>query len=256
MANRSVQMKVGAATVGVLAAALVLPLGGAASGGTSQQCPALPQGVDPVHLHPADFSAKINNRQWPMIVGSRWVYRVLDYSDGSVNRDVIKATKRTKMIADGIKARVIRDVVRHHGKPVEKTRDWYAQDNKCGNLWYFGEHTVEYVHGHPRDNGSWEAGVDGNMPGVALPGKPTVGLSYREEYSKGVAEDQSRVLALDGQARVPAGHFKPALMTEDFSPIEPNVSEIKFYAKGSGQAVLAVDVSGGSDMEQLVKYTH
>jgi len=45
-------------------------------------------------------------------------------------------------------------------------------------------------------------------------------------------------------------------MTEDFSPIERNVSEIKYYAKGSGQAVLAVDVSGGSDMEQLVKYTH
>jgi len=45
-------------------------------------------------------------------------------------------------------------------------------------------------------------------------------------------------------------------MTEDFSPIEPDVSEIKFYAHGSGQAVLAVDVSGGSDMEQLVRYTH
>ena len=41
-----------------------------------------------------------------------------------------------------------------------------------------------------------------------------------------------------------------------FSPIEPDVSEIKYYAKGSGQAVLAVDVSGGSDMKQLVKYTH
>jgi len=94
------------------------------------------------------------------------------------------------------------------------------------------------------------------MTGVALPAKPRVGLSYPEEYSKGVAEDQSLVLALDGQAKVPAGHFKPALMTEDFSPIEPNVSEIKYYAKGSGQAVLAVDVSGGSDMEQLVKYTH
>jgi hypothetical protein len=79
-------------------------------------------------------------------------------------------------------------------------------------------------------------------------------MSYREEYSKGVAEDQSRVLALDEQAQVPAGHFKRVLMTEDFSPIEPRVSELKFYAKGSGQAVLAVDVSGGSDIEQLVKY--
>ena len=44
-------------------------------------------------------------------------------------------------------------------------------------------------------------------------------------------------------------------MTEDFSPIEPDVSELKFYAKGSGQAVLAVDVSGGTDREELVSYT-
>ena len=143
MANRSVQIKVGAATVGVLAAASVLPLGGAASGGTSKQCPALPQGADPVHLHPADFSANINNPHWPMTVGSRWVYRVtrLLRRVGEPRRD--QGDRRTKLIADGIKARVIRDVVSHHGKPVEKTRDWYAQDN-CGNVWYFGEHTIEY----------------------------------------------------------------------------------------------------------------
>jgi hypothetical protein len=189
-----------------------------------------------------------------MTVGSRWVYRVVDTSDGSVNRDVITVTPRTKRIADGIEARVVRDIVTDHGKPVEVTKDWYAQDT-CGNVWYFGENTVEFVNGKPVDNGSWEAGVDGNMPGVALPANAKVGLTYREEYSKGVAQDQSRVLALDEQAQVPAGHFKPVLMTEDFSPIEPGVSELKFYTKGSGQAVLAVDVSGGSDMEQLVKYT-
>jgi hypothetical protein len=238
----------------IAAAALALGLGMAAKGGASSPSRGLPQGDDPVHLRPADFSADINNPQWPMTVGSRWVYRVLDYSDGAVKRDVIKVAKHTKMIADGIEARVVSDIVREDGEPTEVTRDWYAQD-KHGNVWYFGEHTVEYVNGHPRDNGSWEAGVNGAMPGVALPAKPKVGLSYREEYSKGVAEDQSRVLALDAQAQVPAGHFKPALMTEDFSPIEPDVSEIKYYAKGSGQAVLAVDVSGGSDMEQLVKYT-
>jgi len=255
MPRGTLKIKVAAAATPVLVAALAFVLGATASAGGSHQCPRLPKGADPVHLDPADFSATVDNPQWPMTVGSRWVYRVLDYSDGSVKRDVIKVTKHTKLIADGIKARVVSDVVRDHGKPTEKTRDWYAQD-KCGNVWYFGEHTVEYVHGHPRDNGTWQAGVSGAMPGVALPAKPEVGLSYREEYAKGIAEDQSRVLALDGQAKVPAGHFKPALMTEDFSPIEPNVSEIKFYAKGSGQAVLAVDVSGGSDMEQLVKYTH
>jgi len=135
------------------------------------------------------------------------------------------------------------------------TKDWYAQDSH-GNVWYFGEDTVEYNHGKSFDNGSWEAGVDGALPGVALPAQPKVGLSYREEYSKRVAEDQSRVLALDAQAEVPTGHYSDVLMTEDFSPIEPRVSELKFYAKGSGQAVLAVDVSGGSEREELVEYRH
>jgi hypothetical protein len=207
-----------------------------------------------VQLDPADFSANIDNKRWPMTVGSRWVYRVVDWSTGSVNREVITVTPRTKLIADGIEARVVHDVVRDHGKPAEVTDDWYAQDRR-GNVWYFGENTIEYVHGRPRDNGTWEAGVGSNMPGIALPAHPTVGLTYREEYAKGVAEDQSRVLALDEQAEVPAGHYQPVLMTEDFSPIEPEVSELKFYAKGSGQAVLAVDVSGGSEREELVEYT-
>jgi hypothetical protein len=253
MAKTGPNIKLAAPAAVILVAALVLWLVVAAQGGTTHRSSGLPQGDDPVHLRPRDFSANIDNPQWPMTVGSRWVYRVVDTSDGSVQRDVIKVTKRTKLIADGIRARVVSDIVTDHGEPTEVTKDWYAQDSK-GNVWYFGEHTVEYVNGHPVDNGSWEAGIGGAMPGVALPAKPKVGMSYREEYSKGVAEDQSRVLALDEQAQVPAGHFKPVLMTEDYSPIEPNVSELKFYAKGSGQAVLAVDVSGGTDREELVKY--
>jgi hypothetical protein len=255
VANRALTIKLAMAAVGVLAAALVAGLVVAANVGASSPNSGLPQGSDPVNLDPADFSADIDNARWPMTVGSRWVYRVTDSSDGSKKRDVIKVTNKTKMIADGIEARVVSDIVRDHGKPIEVTKDWYAQDS-AGNVWYFGEHTIEYKHGKPIDNGSWEAGVDGALPGIALPANPTVGLSYREEYSKGEAEDQSRVLALDAQAEVPAGHYTDVLMTEDFSPIEPRVSELKFYAKGSGQAVLAVDVSGGSEREELVKYTH
>jgi hypothetical protein len=216
--------------------------------------PPLPRGSDPVSLDPARFSANIDNPRWPMTVGSRWVYRVTDLADGSVQRDVITVTDRTKLIADGIRARVVHDVVTDHGKPAEVTDDWYAQDS-AGNVWYFGEHTVAYAHGKPTDSGSWEAGVGGALPGIALPAKPVVGQRYREEYSKGVAEDRSRVLALDAQAQVRAGHYRHVVLTEDTSPIEPNVSELKFYASGSGQAVLAIDVSGDHDREELVSYT-
>jgi hypothetical protein len=250
MAHRTLHIKL-AATVPIV---LALALGVSANAGTAGKRSAFPQYDDPVHLDPADFSANIDNKRWPMTVGSRWVYRVTDTADGSTERQVITVTDRTKVIADGIEARVVHDVVSDHGKPTEVTDDWYAQDSD-GNVWYFGEHTIRFNrHGQPVDNGTWEAGVDGAMPGLALPAHPKVGMSYREEYSKGVAEDQSRVLALDAQAEVPAGHFSNALMTEDFSPLEPKVSEIKFYAKSSGQAVLAVDVSDGTDMEQLISY--
>ena len=255
MAARTRNIKLAAAAAGALAVALVPSLGATPNVDASGKSPPFPRGSDPVNLDPADFSADINNHRWPMTVGSRWVYRVIDSADGSKQRNVIKVTHQTKMIADGIEARVVSDIVTDHGKPTEVTKDWYAQDSD-GNVWYFGEDTIEYRHGQPRDNGSWEAGVDGALPGIALPAKPRVGMSYREEYSEGEAEDQSRVLALDEQAQVPAGHYKPVVMTEDFSPIEPKVSELKFYAKGSGQAVLAVDVSGGSEREELVKYTH
>ena len=244
--------------IGMLAGVLLaatLSAGVTSRAGTPGPESWLPRGSDPVTLDPADFTANIDNPRWPMTAGSRWGYRVTDMETGSVSHDVINATHRTKLIADGIKARVVKDVVTHHGTPVEVTRDWYAQDF-CGTVWYFGEHTIAYRHGKPHDNGSWQAGVDGAMPGLALPAKPKVGMSYREEYSKGEAEDQSRVIRLDAQAEVPAGHYTHVLMTEDFSPIEPKVSELKFYARGSGQAVLAVDVSGGSEREELVKYTH
>jgi hypothetical protein len=247
-----IRMAAALAAVAMLGVGVV---GVASTAGASGSGSGLPKGSEPVNLNPADFSANIDNPRWPMKVGSRWVYRVTNSADGSKMRDVITATDQTKMIADGIEARVVHDVVTDHGKPVEVTDDWYAQDS-AGNVWYFGEATIAFEHGKQIDNGSWEAGVDGNQPGIALPAKPRVGLTYREEYSKGVAQDQSRVISLRQQAEVPAGHFRHVLMTEDFSPIEPKVSELKFYARGSGQAVLAVDVSGGSDKEELVKYTH
>ena len=255
MPDRSGTIKLAVPAVGVLAAALVFGLGVAGNVGASGPSQGLPQGSDPVYLDPADFSADIDNPRWPMTVGSRWVYRVTDSSDGSKQRDVIKVTDKTKLIADGIRARVVRDIVSEHGKLIEVTKDWYAQDS-AGNVWYLGERTLEYEHGKRTHHGSWEAGVDGALPGIALPANPQVGMSYREEYSKGEAEDQARVLALDAQVQSPAGHYTDVLMTEEFSPIEPRASELKFYAKGSGQPVLAVDVSGGSEREELVKYTH
>ena len=212
----------------------------------------LPQGSDPVTLDPANFVAVIDNPWWPMAVGSEWEYTETD-ADGTVAKVKVTVTDETKQI-QGITATVVHDVLTEDGEVVEDTFDWYAQDVD-GNIWYLGEDTKEFENGHVvTTEGSWEAGVDGAFAGVIIPAQPTVGLTYRQEYLAGEAEDQATVLSLDEQAEVPAGAYQNLMLTKEFTPVEPDVLEYKWYAQGVGQ-VLAITVSGGSDREELDKYT-
>jgi hypothetical protein len=212
----------------------------------------LPQGSEPVDLDPADFTTRIDNRYWPMAPGTRWVYRETD-SEGAEQRVVVTVTSKTKKIANGIEARVVHDVVSEDGEPVEVTDDWYAQDSK-GNIWYLGEDTAEYQNGKRTTTaGSFEAGVDGAQPGIIVPAEPKAGMTYRQEYYAGEAEDKGEIVSLGEQAEVPAGHFTDALMIKDTNPLESKVLEFKFYAPNVGP-VLAVSVSGGSDREELIRF--
>jgi hypothetical protein len=184
--------------------------------------------------------------------GTRWVYRETA-PDGTHQKVVVTVTDKTKRIANGVEAAVVRDEVTEDGVPVEITDDWYAQD-RDGNVWYLGEDTTEYENGKPvTKSGSFEAGKDGAQAGVIMPADPRPGLSYRQEYYKGEAEDRGSVVSLDEQAEVPSGHYRPALMTRDENPLEPKILEFKFFAKGVGP-VLAIGVSGGSDREELVSF--
>jgi hypothetical protein len=215
---------------------------------------ALPHGSEPVNLDPHDFTTRIDNPYWPMRPGSRWVYRETD-AEGAKLRDVVTVTRRTKLIANGIRARVVRDVSREDGELAEATDDWYAQD-RAGNVWYLGEDTTAYEKGRPPSKeGSWEAGVDGAQPGVIMPARPRVGMRYRQEYYKGHAEDRASIMSLREMVEVPFGFFRPGrvLMTREVNPIEPRVLEYKYYARGVGP-VLAVSISGGTDREELVRF--
>ena len=101
--------------------------------------------------------------------------------------------------------------------------------------------------------GSWEAGVDGAEPGIIMPADPQVGLTYREEYYKGHAEDGAQIISVDALAKVPYGRFDHGIQTRNFSGIEPDVIEEKIYAKGVG-VVLEITVSGGSDRSVLLSF--
>jgi hypothetical protein len=215
----------------------------------------LPQGREPVQLDPADFSVSIDNPYWPMSPGTKWVYSETD-TKGTNQRVVVEVTDETKMIANGIEARVVRDTVTENGAPVEITDDWYAQD-KAGNIWYLGEHVTNYKNGKVVGHGgSFEAGVDGAQPGIAMPADPDPGLSYRQEYYKGEAEDKAAVITIgEEQVQVPLGYFdKGVLMTRDLVPTEPKVQELKFYAPNVGP-LLSVHTDGDGSRAELMSYS-
>jgi hypothetical protein len=244
-------MRVG---VGPLAVALAV-LAAAGCGGGDKDADggrsALPRGGERVDLDPANFTTRIDNPYWPMAPGSRWVYRETD-PNGPEQRVEVTVTHRTKRVA-GVEARVVHDVVTRRGAVVENTYDWYAQD-RAGNVWYLGESTREYVNGKVASTaGSWEAGVDGAQAGVVMPADPRVGMSYRQEQYAGHAEDRARILSLDEQAEVPFGRFRGVLMTKDYTPLEPDVLEHKFYARGVGP-VLVLSLSGGGGREELIRF--
>ncbi len=251
------------AALGVLAAVLaVAACGGDGKSGDSDASAApasatttLPQGSEPVDLKQTDFTTTIDNPYWPMSPGSRWVYSETD-TTGTNQKVVIEVTDETKVIANGIEARVVRDTVTENGVPVEITDDWYAQDSD-GNIWYLGEYVTNYENGKVVDHGgSFEAGVDGAQAGIAMPGNPEPGLTYRQEYYKGEAEDKAAVITVgEEQVQVPFGYFNEGvLMTRDLVPTEPKVQELKFYAPGVGP-LLSVHTDGAGGRAVLVSFT-
>ena len=130
------------------------------------------------------------------------------------------------------------------GSLIEFTLDWYKQDNN-DNVWYFGEAAQQWENGvQIGTEGSWEAGVDGALPGIVMQGRPRSGQTYRQEFLVGVAEDMAKVIGLKAKVSVAYGSFRGCVQTKEWSPLEPGVTERKFYAPGVGLVLVEENVDG------------
>lgn len=197
-------------------------------------------------IAPASFVADVDNPLYPLVPGTKFVY---ENGDETVEVTVT-ANKKTIL---GVSCTEVHDVASVAGEVIEDTLDWFAQDQD-GAVWYFGEDTKEMSGGMVTStHGSWEAGVDGAKPGIVVPAAPKVGDTYRQEYYACEAEDMGEVLALDATAMVKAGSYTGCLKTHDFTPLEPDINEEKYYCPGVG-LVLSVDVVTG-EREELASVT-
>ena len=199
-----------------------------------------------------DFVPIVDSPWFPLKPGTKWVSKGI--KDGKPTVDTYVVTIQTKQVL-GVSCSVIRDVLTQNGKTVEATWDWYAQD-KQGNVWYFGEDTKDYnAAGQVISNaGSWQAGVDGAAPGIFMPADPQIGQGGYQEYYKGQALDQYKIISLSASVKVPYGSFSGCLETQETTALEPSVVDHKYYVRSIGQ-VAEESVKGPKETSLLVSYT-
>jgi hypothetical protein len=197
---------------------------------------------------PRTFGSRIDNPWLPFRPGTTYVYRGV--KDGTPARDVVRVTRR-KTVVDGVRCTAVDDRLFVRGRLAERTTDWYAQDT-TGNVWYFGEATAELDRSGrvTSTEGSWRAGRNSARAGIVMPAHARVGQTFRQEYYKGHAEDHFRILSLAATVRVPYAASRRALLTKEWTPLEPAMIDHKLYVRGIG-LVKEQTVKGGNEGFEL-----
>jgi len=195
----------------------ILVVAGLVAGAASQVSTAAPRkGALPA---PGDFVSRVDNPWFPLRPGTVYVYRGADH--GQRSRDVLTVTHATKVI-QGIRATVIDDRVYLRGRLD------------------LGEDTATLDAGGKikSTEGTWQTGVDGARAGIFMPAHPRIGQTALQEYYKGHAEDQFKILSLTAHVRTPAASSRHALLTQETTALEPGVLDHKVYVGGHERLAL------------------
>lgn len=193
--------------------------------------------VDPDDVGPAQANPYVS-----IVAGHTHVLREEDETI------IVHATDETKEI-NGVTCRVVVDAVVETDtddetgevdyEPVEVTDDWLAQDTN-GDVYYCGELARNFEDGELTDlDGSFKAGVEGAKSGIWILAAPELGIAHRQEYALGEAEDvveyvDFAAVPAEENPRFPCSAAGGCLQTYDFTPLEPDVAEYKYYLPGVG----------------------
>jgi hypothetical protein len=200
----------------------------------------------------------IDNVYFPQVPGTKRTY--VKETDEGIERVVEEVLDETREIL-GVECRIIRVQEFLNDILIEDTQDWHAQDDD-GNVWYMGESVDNYHYDEQgalidiTHEGAWEAGKDvadlgtTARPGYIMLAAPVPGEVYSQEYYEGEAEDIAEIVALNVSVTLADGTTYTCLQTHDFTPLEPDADEYKYYAPGVG--LIAEEPLEGGERVELV----
>jgi hypothetical protein len=158
-------------------------------------------------------------------------YLVLKGGDVELTITVLNETK----MVDGVETRVVEERETKGGKLKEISRNYFAISKRTNDVFYFGEDVDIYkdskVVSH---SGAWLSGVKGARFGLMIPGQPSLNARYYQEVAPGVAMDRVEIVSLSETVKTPAGEFTNCLKLKETTPLEPGVTDYKYYSPGIG----------------------
>jgi hypothetical protein len=179
-------------------------------------------------LEPADLISTGRNPYFILEPGYTLVLK-----DGT-SQLTITVLSGTRTI-DNIETRVVEERETRDGQLIEVSRNFFAISKRTNSVFYFGEDVDMYKSGKVVSHeGAWMAGVNGARAGLAMPGLPLLRAKYYQEIAPNVAMDRAEILSQNETLRTPAGEFKKVLKTAETTPLEPGVTELKYYGWGVG----------------------
>lgn len=154
--------------------------------------------------------------------------------EGGGTHLTITVLNETKKV-DGVETRVVEERETKGDKLVEVSRNYFAISKRTNDMFYFGEDVNMYKDGKVVSHaGSWLSGVNGAKFGLMMPGQPLLNASYFQELAPKVAMDRAKIVSMSEIVKTPAGEFKDCLKVEESTPLQPFITDFKYYAQGIG----------------------
>lgn len=179
-----------------------------------------------------ELSSTGKNPYFILIPGYQLNFEGMD--EGAALTLTITVLNDTKTV-DGVETRVVEERETSNGQIVEISRNYFAISKRTNDVYYFGEDVDIYKSGKiVSHEGSWLSGIEGAKFGLYMPGTPLLGSRFAQEIAPGNALDRCEIVRLDENVTTPVGKFERALTVEETTPLEPGVTEMKYYGAGVG----------------------